>query len=260
MALSDLHFGQHNKGFDIEVAKKRIAELPERLLDATCPTVVDEVVVLMMGDMVEGEDIYPSQAHHLVCSAMEQVEIAAASLWDMIKKMRELFKVPVRVVCCPGNHGRTGYGSHEKSNWDNMLYHALKIVAKEYGDKNIGIDCDYSDFKTFMVKDKKGMIYHHGVKHNGTPAMREKIAGWVYAKEFNFMCSGHWHEWKVGCWAEALWMANGSLCGPNDLSERIAQEGPARQGYFFVSTGRPLWGFSYIEWKNNTLNEISPHS
>jgi len=256
VALSDLHFGQQNKGYDIQIAEKRIGEMPDRLMQAVGMVDIDEVVYLMIGDMVEGEDIYPSQPHHIVCSTMEQVEHATIALWNMIRRTQKLFKVPVRVVCVFGNHGKANAFNSEKTNWDNVLYHSLKIVAHECADPNIGIECDYSEFKTFMVKDQKGMIYHQGVKHNGTPAMREKIAGWVYAKQFNFMVSGHWHEWKVGCWAEAMWMANGSLCGPNDLSERIAQEGPARQGYFLVTAGKPLWGFGYIEFRNEVDNAV----
>jgi hypothetical protein len=260
VALSDLHIGQQNKGYDIEIAKQRLGELPEKLYRAVGMTNIDEVVFLLVGDIVEGENIYPSQAHHIVCSTMDQVEIGAQMVWGVIKKTRDTFKVPVRVVCVQGNHGNSEKGSSEKTNWDNVLYHALKILVSSCGDSKIGFDCDYSEFKLFKVKDKKGLIYHKGVKHNGTPAMREKIAGWVYSKKMNFMVSGHWHEWKVGGWADVTWMANGSLCGPNDLSERMAQEGPARQGYFLVTAGKPLWGFGFIEWKEpvEEINEIPP--
>ena len=260
VALSDLHIGQQNRGFDIEVAKKRLGELVERLYKTTGTVKVDEVVLLLVGDIVEGENIYPSQAHHIVCSTMDQVEIGAKIIWDVIHQARETFKVPVRVVCVQGNHGNSEKGSNEKTNWDNVLYHSLKILVNASGDSKIGFECDYSEFKLFTVKDKKGLIYHKGVKHNGTPAMREKIAGWVYSKKMNFMVSGHWHEWKVGGWSDVVWMANGSLCGPNDLAERMAQEGPARQGYFFVTTGRPPWGFGFIEWKEpvEEINEIPP--
>jgi len=75
------------------------------------------------------------------------------------------------------------------------------------------------------------------------------------------MVSGHYHEWKVGGWAESMWMANGSLCGPNDLSEKIAQEGPARQGYMLVDAGKTPWCFGFIEWPTEQANnEISSDS
>jgi len=259
LQLSDLHIGQQNKFFNLEIAKQRIAELPMRLYEATRPILINEVIIMFIGDIVEGEDIYPTQAHHILCPVIEQVEIGTAILWDLILATQDLFKVPVRVICVSGNHGRASPTVSEKTNWDNVLYHCLKILISERKDKNIGIECDYSEFKTFRVKDKIGLMNHQGVKHAGTPAMREKIAGWVFNKKCDFIASGHWHEWKVGSWQSATFIANGSLCGPNDLSERMAQETPARQGYFLVTTGRPLWGFGFIEWQNESnLEDVIP--
>ena len=246
--ISDSHIGKQNNHYNLEIAKQRIDDMPNKILSQEGNIGVDEVVLLFAGDLIEGEDIFRTQAHHLECPAIEQVQIASESFWNMILKFHQFYDCPVRVVTVPGNHGRMSRTANEKTNWDNVIYHILKVMAQGYGNDNIIIDCNFDQFKVFDVKDKKGMLYHQGVKHTGTPSMREKVAGWSSRKQFDFMCHGHWHEWHVGNWLGRFVIANGCLCGPDDLAERMAKEDTARQAYFFVSPGMPLYGFGVIEW------------
>jgi len=249
MVLSDTHCGQQNKGFGIQEFKERLAEYPSLVHRQIANHQVDEVVINMVGDMLEGEDIYPTQPWHVVCPTIDQLEIATNVFWEMSLSAREIFDCPVRLVCVPGNHGRTGQTTNEKTNWDNVLYHCLKILVGNTDSKGISIEHSGEPFQRYDVKDRIGLLYHQGVKHTGTPAMREKIAGWVESNQCDFIVSGHYHEWKIGSWHKATVIANGSLCGPNDLSDRMAQNTPARQGFFLVTPNEPLGHFGYIEWE-----------
>jgi len=246
--ISDSHIGKQNDHYNLEIAKQRIASLPDNILSQEGNIGVDEVVLLFAGDLIEGEDIFKTQSHHLECPAIEQVQIASESYWNMILKFHQLYECPVRVITVPGNHGRMSRTANEKTNWDNVIYHILKVIAQGHGNNDIIIDCNFDQFKLFDVQDKKGMLYHQGVKHTGTPAMREKVAGWSSRKQFDFMCHGHFHEWHIGNWLGKFVIANGCICGPDDLAERMAKEDTARQAYFFVTPGTPLYGFGVIEW------------
>lgn len=253
MVLSDTHCGQQNKLFGLKEFTERLLDYPDQVYALNSGKEIDEVIINLVGDIVEGEDIYPTQPHHVVCPTIEQIEIATDTLWRLTLKAKALFKCPVRLVCVPGNHGRVSQTANEKTNWDNVVYHCLKLLIGNTKEKDISIEHNGEQFKTFKVKDKIGLLYHQGVKHTGTPAMREKIAGWVNSKKCDFIVSGHFHEWKVGSWHNATIISNGSLCGPNDLSERMAQNTPARQGFFLVTPDRPLNNFGYAEW---TTDEI----
>ena len=259
LVLSDLHFGKHTKWFDMEEAKKRLLGIPDALANKTENlTELDEIVIILAGDLVEGEDIYPTQNNHIECSAIEQTQICSESTWEMILKFRALFpKVRIRIETVPGNHGRVSKTANEKTNWDNVVYMILSMIAKKHDDDKIIMNCNFETFRTFMVKDKVGMANHHGVKHTGTSNMREKVAGWITGKQFDFMVHGHWHEWHVGNWLGRFVMGNGCMCGPDDLAEQMGKEDTARQGYFFVTPEEPVWGFGFIEWphvNNETLN------
>jgi len=260
LVLSDLHFGKHTKWFDMEEANRRLLTIPDELKDKTDRlNDLDEIVVILAGDLVEGEDIYPTQNNHIECSAIEQVKGCAESTWKMILKLRNHFPDTIlRIETVPGNHGRVSKTANEKTNWDNVVYMIISMIAKKHNDDKIIMNCNFDTFRTFMVKDKVGLANHHGVKHTGTSNMREKVAGWITGKQFDFMVHGHWHEWHVGNWLGRFVMGNGCMCGPDDLAEQMGKEDTARQGYFFVTPEKPIWGFSFVDWphaNDDTLNQ-----
>ena len=176
-------------------------------------TTIDEVLIILAGDLVEGEDIYPTQNNHIECSAIEQTQACVQALWKMVLNFTELFPdASIRIETVPGNHGRVSKTANEKTNWDNVVYMILDMIAKKHNDDRIIMNCNFDAFRTFRVKDKIGMANHHGVKHTGTSNMREKVAGWITGKQFDFMVHGHWHEWHVGNWLGRFVMANGCIC------------------------------------------------
>ena len=247
LVISDTHVGKHTNVYNLDIASERFKSIPPRLF-ARVTEEIDEVAILLTGDLVEGEDIYPTQANHIQCSAIEQVQRCVEGLWEMVLGIRTLFQCRVTIHSVRGNHGRVSKTANEKTNWDNVVYYVLSTIVATHGDPNIVYQAGYEEFHTFRVQDKVGMLYHYGVKHTGTPAMREKVAGWGAVKNFDFMCHGHWHEWHVGAWLGKPVIANGCMCGPDDLAQRIAREDSARQAYFKVRTGEPLYDFGWLEW------------
>jgi predicted phosphodiesterase len=254
VVMSDTHYGKHTPYFNLEIAKERAKNLPEQIYSATLP-VIDEVVLVLAGDMVEGEDIYATQNNHIECPVFEQTQVCSESLWEVILTFRKLFQCRVRIETCPGNHGRMSKTANERTNWDNVVYHILHLMAKFHGDPEIIINTNFNTMTTFPVKDRVGLAYHHGVKHTGTPAMREKIAGWNKTKKFDFLVHGHWHEWHVGNWMGKFVLGNGCMCGPDDLAETMGKEDDARQGWFLITPGKPIWGFSFVEWPTQEIKK-----
>lgn len=247
--LSDTHFGKFTGVYDLDVARERMLSVPHMLYSKRNEfPELDEIVILLGGDMVEGEDIYPTQNTHVECSTIEQVQACVDAIWEMMLTFRDLFRLPVVVETVPGNHGRMSKTANEKTNWDNVVYYILEFAARTHS--GIDVNCNFDKFKVFNIKDQKGLLYHKGVKHTGTPAMREKVAGWAHGKDFNFLVHGHWHEWHVGNWLGRFVISNGCMCGPDDLAEEMAKEDTARQAYFFVTPKRPAWGFSFLEWED----------
>jgi len=253
--LSDLHFGKSTQYFDLDIASERLLSMVNEIYERIQNIQIDEIIVVLIGDLVEGEDIFASQATKLTCSVIEQTEACTKSLWKMLTALEKLFEVPIRVEHVPGNHGRMSKTASEVTNWDNVICNNLYLLSS-LTDNKIHIKKNYKKFNTFKVKDKIGGMCHEGVRHTGTPATQIKIAGWIVGKSLDFLLHGHYHEWSIGGWLGNLVLANGSLCGPDDLAERMGNEGIARQGYFLVTPGKPLWGFGFIEWPHINTNEL----
>jgi hypothetical protein len=249
--LSDTHIGKYTDSFNREVFIERLTTIPEKIqAEITLPPDTQEFVLMLAGDMLEGENIYETQAHHIEMTAIDQVQVAVDTFWNLALKLRNTFNKPVRIVTCPGNHGRVSKLAAERTNWDNIIYQTLGYLVNVSLERNISIDVNFEAFHTFPVQDKVGMLFHHGTKHLGTPAMQSKVAGWIYTKNFDFMCHGHWHHWEVGTQFGKLVMKNGSLPGDDDLSERMGVWDPPRQGWLIVRRGQPINQVGFFEWVN----------
>jgi predicted phosphodiesterase len=256
IVLSDLHVGKSTEWFNLDVAKTRLLSMPRQIANGLPDHDIDEVVVALVGDLVEGEDIYPNQPWGVDAPAINQLKACSYGIWDMLVETSRMFDCPVRVVSVPGNHGRTSKTADGETNWDNAVLFCLSLMA-DGSDEDISICTNQNLFLRFQVKDKVGLLYHHGVKHTGTPAMREKVAGWKSGYGMDFLLHGHWHEWKIGTWIDVTIVSNGCLCGPDDLADKMAKPNTARQGYFLVTPGKPLSNFGFIEW--NHINEHTPN-
>lgn len=247
--LSDTHMGKQTDNFDSEVFAERFASIPNKILNEVgVPGDLREVVVILAGDMVEGEDIFPTQNGHIEMPAIHQIKLVIDNTWKLVVALKNNLGVPVRMVTVPGNHGRVSKSAAEVTNWDNVVYQTLSYIVQTADDPDITIDCNFDSFHVFSVQDKTVLITHHGTKHLGTPAMQSKIAGWIYTKEFDIAFHGHWHQWAVDSQFGRLVMKNGSLPGPDDLSERMGVFDPPRQGWAIIRSGQPINQFGFFEW------------
>lgn len=249
IVLSDNHFGKKTTDFNLEVARERVLSITQSIIDGAGPVNrIDEVVLVLAGDEVEGEDIYANQNGSLECPVIYQVRAAVDAYWDLALDLRQTFQCKVRIPTCPGNHGRMSKSANTESNWDNVVYMMLDTLARANPELDIQVDLNFKDFALFEVKGKLGCAYHYGTKHLGTPAMTNKMAGWVLSKDIDFLVHGHWHHWGVETYLGTPMMHNGCLCGPDDLAEKMAVEEPPRQGYFFVERDKPIRTWCFVEW------------
>lgn len=246
--LSDIHVGKLTGSYNTEVARERIASIPQTIYNLEHNDAISDINVMLIGDIVDGEDIYPNHPTHVECPVLDQIQIATESIWQMLLQLHLAFSVPIRVFTAPGNHGRASKTVHERSNWDNVVYYTLATIAQVYGNPNIQVFPGYDEFTVCQIRDQIGLLYHNGVKHMGTPAMREKVAGWISSYGFTFLSHGHWHESNIGDWAGRTVIANGSMGGADDLSRRMGKGAIASQWYFKIRNGFSPYGMTKLEW------------
>ena len=236
--LSDIHMGQlivtqaQDITYNTEICAQRIkmlADKVEGLLDSS----FDELVILLGGDMIEGETIFSTQPFRVDSPVVDQATNAAVALWSNFAKFSD--SVPMKFVTVRGNHGvnKTAFGSAE-TNWDNVVYQHLDLVNR-VSDRDIEVSLTNADYNLFTVKGWTGMLRHGGPASQHTAAGKAMIGNWHYMHKFDFFCFGHLHTLKLGNWMGKPIFQNGSLCGDNEYSENLALADPPAQWIWAVS-------------------------
>lgn len=246
--LSDLHIGKRvkvesNEIYNLKIAKIRMENLLKNFLDIYYSYVaknhkIDEIVLFLVGDMVDNEIIYEQQVHNIDTNVVKQLLYAQKDIWKIIDTLSEINrKLNVRVICVKGNHGRVGNTIvSDDSNWDLGLYYELQFIFNDVlKKKNVSFEIAEDEYALCEVKGWKGLIRHEVPQETKTPSARAKFGGWFSNHLFDFVIGGHWHNCGFSKWNRRPVFFNGSLTGIDDLSEKMAVSSDPEQLVFGVS-------------------------
>lgn len=140
VCISDVHCGavvdadalSGLNSFNIEICAARIKRLRDKLLYLLLEhTVVkpDELVVLLMGDLISGGIfLHDEIGRSDEVPPPQQVRLVAEMLSGALGMWRKELKIPMRVICVPGNHGRVT----PKNEPTCMADHSLDILACQF--------------------------------------------------------------------------------------------------------------------------------
>jgi hypothetical protein len=226
LLLSDSHFGEVVEAteiypaYNMDTAIMRLLDIPRTLMQYNIPE-IDEVLVLMAGDHVDGEGIFANQSMEIETHAAQQVIQCTRAHWTLLQELEEAFNCPVRVVTIRGNHGRTGLST--EANWDNIIYLQLELLVDMSENSGLSIQNRYGEVNPFVVQGWKGLIRHVAPVQADTAAGRAKYGGWESLHDWDLMCSAHWHHWGVFTYMGKPIFRNGSAVGGNNFGEKIAQ-------------------------------------
>ena len=247
--VSDIHFGQVNARdgkvvFDSAIAKQYLQEFSRQVIRLakyyiSRAVVIDEIVIVLGGDIVDGDSIYSGHAMDVDSPALEQVRRVVDPLWQFaISLQKALPKIKkIRYEGVPGNHGRVASvrDNYLINNWDSVVYWSLSILAARHA----GISINYSDgyYHNFVVKGWPVHIRHIGSMGAWTPAQRAKVQGWQLDTGARIMMFHHWHEsgWQ-DCRGPITW--NGCFCGTTNYAERLGFRSTPRQWVFGLNSKR----------------------
>lgn len=256
LILSDIHYGRkvenHEENrtiYSAKIAHERILSTPEILISTITndqKARIDELVILIIGDIVDGEGIYDHQLTELDIFASDQVLGATKALWECIKRLKKLFPL-VRIITTKGNHGRTR-GSLE-ANWDNMVYQQLELLVDLNNDPQLTIKNRYGDYTIVDVKGFKGLLRHRAPVHSDSGSTQGKFAGWHEIHQFDFFCYGHYHHIGINDWNEKTIIRNGSMIGADNYSEELSFRNGPQQMLFEIDAELGLTWFAPLKYR-----------
>lgn len=255
--LSDTQIGKVTSSYSTDVAEARILELGRKAVRITqvrrMAAAIDEIRLYLGGDLVEGEDIFPHQAHMIDVPLIEQaVKRGPAVLVRLVLYLLTHFH-RVKVLSVPGNHGRNGSKgtrSHPATNWDTIVAEVARgmlLGPEDVPRKELAGRLEFSISPSFYLVDRMpgdwGNLLVHGHQVNGGfggfpfYGVGKKIAGWADSihEPWDYLWFGHFHTYGSLVINHRLWLANGTVESDNEFArEQIAsQNKPCQRLAFF---------------------------
>ncbi len=227
LMLSDLHFGEKVEVngievFNIEIATKRFESIIQEVINA--PELeayhVDELVVILGGDIIDGELIFPGQAFETTSGVYDQMKIATKIIWTALTQLATKFPV-IRVYCVPGNHGRTSKLHAQMSNWDNALYFGLQLISSFQTELNIEVHTPHQMWMDFNVRDWRVHARHIGVTQAQTAGPAKRVMTWMNNHNADLLFYGHYHCPELYSMGHKRIFKNGALPPMNEFAERL---------------------------------------
>ena len=242
VVLSDWHFGKiildENKKivFNSAIAKERIekelvAQLIQKLRALDPSKAVDEIVLIMAGDIVDNDIIYDTQRFHVDSGVAVQFNNVVNCIIYMLRsigaecKLRFKKEIPVRIEGISGNHGRASSHSEiGECSWDTAVYAAVKMVVANSPvlAKFVRVNFTIADHLMIDVRGHRGLITHGGPPQAETASAKRKFGGLYEIFNYDFSVYGHRHHWGIATYNGRPLFMNASLCGADDYALKLA--------------------------------------
>lgn len=173
---------------------------------------VNDAVVLLGGDMIEGLFNFPTQPYEIDATLFEQYVTVATLLDEAMRFLASRF-VTVRVIAEWGNHGRIGSkraAVPKADNADRMTYHLAAAMGQDI--PNVSWSIVEEDIQRFEIGNYRGLLIHGDeVGRNGyaSPStLVRHITGWKSGAytvdglpwDFRDAYMGHYHthaQWPL---------------------------------------------------------------
>jgi hypothetical protein len=219
VTCADWQLGRITPDYNIEIAEQRIKQYAEKIRTITDIHRADHPVkkahVWLLGDIVDGEQIFPGHPYELDSSLVDQVvtngsRILRNFLYELLSYFQE-----VRVIGVVGNHGRIGRvgAFHPDTNADRMLYLVTREYFKAAGEKRIAWEIprahkgDRGWYHVDLVGNYRSLLVHGdqfrgGNSYAGLPffSFSKKALFWRDMgvlgdmDPFQDIWCGHWHR------------------------------------------------------------------
>jgi hypothetical protein len=241
LLFSDLQYGEkvtlEQTGglaeYNSSIAETRVGEMVAQVIEKQKRDKVKRLNLVANGDLVEGHNIYASQAYHLDKDVVHQAIHGGAAFASAVRELSKHYPEVV-VDGLIGNHGRFSKESPVMSNLDYVfLKYSEALLANQ---KNVRMrvhETWYALVERFGVK----YLAAHGddmtLSYDGADKYQRRWRGLV--GNFEYVLTGHHHQHSVFSGADWTTIVNGSVVGPSEYSlKTMAVGGNAMQTFMTI--------------------------
>ena len=263
--LSDWQLAKVTPDYNSSICEKRIEVFANKVIDLTeiqrADHPVDEIRIWCLGDIVEGELIFPGQSFLVDGGLYRQVTVDGPRIMrKFINVMLENFK-KVTLVGVIGNHGAVGGRSRRdhdpETNADRMLYRIVQLMYEN--EKRISFNIpDGRGDKNWYAIDRIGnysSLLIHGDQFGSLSTVygfQKKVYGWkvgAIKENFDDVYCGHFHTPTKMTFNTVQFRISGSPESTNTYAmESLAAIGHPSQDLMFVHPEKGIVTAEYTCW------------
>jgi len=256
--LTDWQLGKETSSYSSDVCRERVEKVVQKTIRlaeiqrASHP--VDEIVVMLGGDMIENIQTFPGQPFEVDSTLFGMVFEAANLIESVLLTLLEHFQT-VRVYEVAGNHGRIGKKSDGvPDNWDRIL---CRIARDRIKQDRLTWHEPSSWYEIVEVGEYRAMLVHGDqIKSFGgnTPAFSiiRKTTAWSsgVTEPFQDAYLGHYHHVSQFQIANGgrVFMTGSTESGSEYAREFVAAKGRPSQRLHFVDPDAGRVTAEYIIW------------
>ena len=153
---------------------------------------IREARMLWLGDMIEGENIFPHQAHQIDSAMFTQAMVDCPRiLVNFVRSLLTVFE-KIHIAAVPGNHGRIGsrnQGYNPEDNGDRMAYYMTRALLQNEPRVTWDIAYQKNESGWYTVDypwgdEGRGILLFHGHQIKGWSGFpfygtSKKVTGWA---------------------------------------------------------------------------------
>lgn len=268
LCISDVHLGKKTETYNLNQFVKRLDNLLASVSEVTslvrknCN--IKKLHIFLMGDILDGEEIFPSQQASLEHHLFHQLVYAEKYFSSFIKSLLEIFE-EVELDCVYGNHGRKSKACSTKTNFDLIFYKMLELQFKEIPRVIFNISEEFYNYAEVSGKRFLLVHGHQFVMTNGTPwySILRAVANWSGSlpKSFDYMACGHFHTTGMIPWNTKRIILNGTFTSSDDFSQEVVKQIPSNTMWFFgVNKDRITWRYELELLKLEELKKLKENN
>ena len=256
--LSDWQLAKVTPTYSSEVCAQRVALMARKVAELAeiqrAHHPVRKCHVWLLGDLVEGEMIFPGQPWLVDASLYVQVQRAAELVEGFVRTMLATFD-EVRVVGVIGNHGSMGGRGRRdynpETNFDRLAYSIVRTMFDRAGEKRVSFHIpEGGRERNWYAVDRIGnysSLLFHGDQirgHSGVPwyGFHKRVLGWATGaipEPFIDATCGHFHTPTRMRLGNVTVRVNGTTESDNTYAqEQLASMGTPAQWLLFAHPGK----------------------
>ena len=263
--LSDWQLAKVTPDYSTAICEERVDLFADKVISLTeiqrADHPVKDLEVWILGDIIEGELIFPGQSFLIDGGLYRQVTVDGPRIMtSFFRKMLENFR-SVKVTAVIGNHGAIGGRGRKdhdpETNADRMLYRIMDLIFQDEERITFEIPDGRGEGKWYAIPKigNYSCLLAHGDQFRSFGSFyqfQKKIFGWrvgAIREHFDDVYIGHWHQPTRMTLNTVTLRVSGSTESTNEYAvEALGAIGRPSQPLMFVNPDKGMVTAEYTVW------------